>query len=76
MKQSLAVAKHKVEELSSVSTSEPRSTNPLAGLGGLGDLGGMDFASMMGNPDFMKMGRLTIIFKTKLNCLISFFYDE
>jgi small glutamine-rich tetratricopeptide repeat-containing protein alpha len=49
MKQSLASAKQRLEEKDSVSSSSR------AAPAGAGGLGGMDFASMMSNPNFMNM---------------------
>lgn len=60
MKTSLAAANQKVGELSK--TDKSAAANPLAdmmssmgGLGGAGAGGGMDFSSMMSNPNFMQM---------------------
>ncbi|KAJ3226678.1 hypothetical protein HK099_004422 [Clydaea vesicula] len=65
MKQSLASAKAKLNEKSSTTKGEQKSTNPLEALGlglpggaGAGGMpGGMDFASMMSNPALMNMAQ-------------------
>ena len=60
MKQSLAASQTKLAELNAASGNSRGSTGAGGGLPGLGGLGGgpggLDFASLMNNPQLMQMG--------------------
>lgn len=71
IKKALELAKSKVTEASSSSRDAGSSSTPGFGAGGMPNLGGLDFASLMKNPEVMKMANEMLKNPEALNGLLN-----